>query len=167
MPVQIGSHLFITAAYNIGAKWIDVKSGLKTGTPTIKWENDESFSSQYSTPVVFNGNLYGTAGREDVGNGSYRCVAASSGKVLWSKAGVPVGHSILVGDKIVHLDCKGGLRVIVANEKGYSELFKTRLFDTGARAMPALSNGMLYARSNAARGAGVGELICVQVGESK
>ena len=163
MPVRIGSHLFINSAYGVGAKWIDANSG----SAKIKWENDDSFSSQYSTPVVFGEKLFGTAGREDVGNGSYRCVDPGSGKVLWAKAGVPVGHSILVNDKILHLDCKGGLRVVEANEKKYKQLFTTRLFDKGARSLPALDNGLLYARSNAGRGAGSGDLVCVQVGKTE
>ncbi|MFK7770426.1 MAG: PQQ-binding-like beta-propeller repeat protein [Mariniblastus sp.] len=163
MPVRIGSHLFINAAYSIGAKWIDVESG----TPKIEWANDQSFSSQYSTPVVFNEKLFGSAGREDMGNGSLRCVDPGTGKVLWKQDSVSVGHSILVGGKILHLDCKGGLRVFEANENKYTQLYKTSLFASDARSMPALANGMLYSRSNASRGTGSAELICVQVGESK
>ena len=158
MPLALGEFLFVNAAYGVGAKYFRIQpDGLK-----MIWGNDSSYSSQYSTPVNLQGKLYGTAGREDFRNGSLRCVDAATGNVDWKKD-FPVGHCILVRDQILFLDCQGRLRIVKANPKAYEELASFQLFGS-ARAMPALNNGILYARSNARRGNGT--LIAVQVGSS-
>ncbi|MFT5300421.1 MAG: outer membrane protein assembly factor BamB [Mariniblastus sp.] len=164
MPAQVKidgqDYLFLSAAYGVGAKMLKVSAG---GIEQ-EWANDESFSTQFSTPVFYQGNLFGTAGRQDHANGTFRCVESLTGNVRWSQAKIPVGHSILVGDKIVVLDSDGGLHVIEANGKRFKQLYQTQLFETNVFAMPALSNGLLYARSNAGRD-GRGELICVEIGQ--
>ncbi len=165
MPVRVSlegqEFLFVTAAYGVGARWLAVsQNGVE-----VKWSNDKSFSSQYSTPVFAGGGLFGTAGREDFKDGSYRCIDPSTGKVLWQQDGFPVGHSILVGDQILVLDSSGGFHVIEADKSRFNQLYQTKLFDSEARAMPAVADGLFYARSNSARDtAGMGELICVEVG---
>lgn len=159
MPVVLGSQIFVNSAYGVGAKLLKVDSKLE-----IAWENDESFSSQYSTPVLFGGRLFGTAGREDFRNGSFRCLDPLSGKVVWQKNGIPVGHTILVKDQIILLDSKGKIHIIKADKERFNETFTASLFASGSRSMPALSNGRLFARSNA-RG-DVAEFSCFLVGKS-
>ncbi len=160
MPVKIGEYLFINSAYGVGAKWIN----LVGGQPGIEWENDRTFSSQYSTPVAANGVLFGTAGREDMGNGSFRCIDPNNGKVLWSEDGFAVGHTLFIDGKLLVLDCKGGFHVLNPNPKKFDRIFQTSLFNSKSRAMPAVANGLLYARSNARQGKA--ELICVEIGPS-
>lgn len=158
MPVLVGDHLFVNAAYQVGARWFQLN---EEGDPTVEWENDESFSSQYSTPVYFDGHFFGTAGREDFNNGSFRCFEAATGKVRWSKE-MPVGHSILVGDQIIQIDCESRLRIIEANSEEFVELFSARLFAGPTRCIPALSRGRLFVRSNAI--GQDGKLTCFVVG---
>ena len=156
-----GSFLFVSAAYGVGARWYRVSADK---IETV-WENDSSFSSQYSTPVEFNGLLFGTAGREDYGNGSFRCFDPADGKVMWERAKFSVGHTLLIGKHLLVLDCKGGIHVLSASRSQFDRIYTGRLFDGEARSMPAISNGLLYARSNA-RG-GEGELKCVVIGKSR
>ena len=156
-----GSFIFISAAYGVGARWYRVSPD---AIETV-WKNDNSFSSQYSTPVEFEGSLFGTAGREDYGNGSFRCFDPADGKVNWEQAQFPVGHTFLVGSELLVLDCKGGIHVLNANREKFERIYTGRLFEGDARSMPAISNGLLYARSNAI--AGKGELKCVVIGKSR
>ncbi|MDB4357064.1 hypothetical protein N9Z11_00210, partial [Mariniblastus sp.] len=156
-----GSFIFISAAYGVGARWYRVSPD---AIETV-WKNDNSFSSQYSTPVEFEGSLFGTAGREDYGNGSFRCFDPADGKVNWEQAKFPVGHTFLVGSELLVLDCKGGIHVLNANREKFERIYTGRLFEGDARSMPAISNGLLYARSNAI--AGKGELKCVVIGKSR
>ncbi len=135
------------------------------GKPKLVWGNDESFSSQYSTPIYFRGHLYGTAGREDFANGSFRCVEAETGKVKWSEDGIPVGHTFLVDGQLVLFDSDGHLRLIELSESRFKESANHRIVDGKARAIPAVSNGKFYVRTNASRQ--MGELSCFQIGESK
>lgn len=161
MPLFQDGKVFINSAYGVGAKWIDIRSGKLD----IIWENDDSFSSQYSTPILIDGYLYGTAGREDFRNGSFRCVEAETGRVKWSKSGVPVGHAFLVGSQILLLDSEGYLHAINPSPNRFELAKKVMLFDSPARSIPAISNGKLYARSNS--GGRNGELGCFQIGVSK
>lgn len=162
MPVHVGEFLFFNAAYNVGGRL--VKLDAKNRLIEIPHDSNDQFASQYSTPVVLDGMLYGTAGREDFGNGSFRCVDTSSGKLItkWKREKFPVGHTILVGRIMLTLDSDGGFHVIQANPKKFTQIYQTKLFDSKSRAMPAIADGLFYARSNAVRGKG--ELVCVRVG---
>jgi outer membrane protein assembly factor BamB len=177
MPVRVTlegkEFLFVSAAYGVGAHWLEVSKD----NVDEKWSNDTSFSSQYSTPVFADGGLFGTAGREDFKNGSYRCIDPSNGKVLWQQDDFPVGHSLLVGKQILVLDSSGSFHVIEADKSRFKQVYQTKLFESEARAMPAIANGLYYARSNSSRtrrgfgpprsGPGQGKLVCVEVGKRK
>lgn len=161
LPVFVDNHLFINSAYGVGARWINTAGG------NLKeiWSNDNSFSSQYSTPIYMDDHLFGTAGREDRQNGSFRCVEASTGIVKWSQKSFPVGHTILVDGKLLVLDCKGVLHLIEPDVEEFVELQTAKILPGPGRSLPAFSNGRLYARSNAS--GSTGELGCYQLGESK
>ena len=156
-----GSFVFVSAAYGVGARWYRISNDK---IETI-WKNDRSFSSQYSTPVEFQRALFGTAGREDYGNGSFRCFDPSDGKVLWEQADFPVGHTFLVDSHLLVLDCKGNMHVLKANREKFERIYYSQLFDVDARSMPAVSNGLLFARSNAIAGKGI--LKCVVIGKPR
>lgn len=157
-PIVVGNDLFLTASYGVGAvKAVISKTGVKQ-----TWANDESLSSQYATPVVYKGYLYGTHGREDVGDAELRCVELATGKVMWSKEGYGVAHPILAGDKILLQSVDGRISLIAANPAKYEELATATLANEPTRALPALANGKLFVRTTPAMG---GKLICVQVGE--
>jgi outer membrane protein assembly factor BamB len=161
MPVFTNDHLFINSAYGIGAQWLSTKGGkLET-----VWANDNSFSSHYSTPIYFNGYLYGTAGREDFGNGSFRCVEAATGLVKWTQNDIPVGHTLCVDNQLLLLDCEGTLHQIKPSETRFDQMRSAKILDGPSRSMPAISDGKLFARTNASNKKG--ELSCFQIGESK
>lgn len=157
-PVLLQDGVVLTASYGVGAqrlKWdgSDVAS---------VWANPLSLESQYSTPILHQGYLYGSSGREDRRNGSYRCIDPGTGRVVWSQANLPVGHTIRVGDELIVLDCTGGLHVVAAQPEGFQRRYRTELFAGPARGLPAVSDGRLLARSNFVRGEA--ELACFQVG---
>jgi outer membrane protein assembly factor BamB len=158
MPVLVDGHLLINAAYNVGAKWLRLEDD---GEPTEVWANNDSYSSQYSTPLFKDGFFYGTAGREDFQDGSFRCVEAETGNVQWSKE-MPVGHGILVGARILHVDCKGKLRIVAVNPKAFEEVYSMDLFPVPTRCIPAISRGRLFVRSNAF--GPKGQLTCYAIG---
>ena len=165
MPVQVGKYLFLNAAYNVGGRLVKVDDSNQL--VDVPHDSNDQFASQYSTPVVVGDTFYGTAGREDFNNGSFRCVDVSTGKLKlnWKRERFPVGHTILVGRQMLTLDSEGGFHVIDVNPNKFSRVYQTKLFDSKSRAMPAMANGLFYARSNAVRGKG--ELVCVQVGDGE
>ena len=161
-PVYADGHLFLNSAYNVGGRWVKLSEegdGIKA---EVAWSNNESFASQYSTPIYQDGYLYGTHGREDFQNGSLRCVEAKTGEVKW-KHDVPVGHVILAGDKMLVLENRGTLHLVKLDSEKFQSLANHKVFDGLSRPLPALSNGKLYLRSNGPKG----ELVCLEVGKSK
>lgn len=153
MPVVIDDKIFINAAYNVGGKTLALSGGEKSFgedgyQPKALWSDQEIFASQYSTPVLHKGMLYGTSGREDFGNGSFRCFDALTGKLQWQQPNIPVGHAILVGDRLVFMDHKSNLRLIEASPDGYKQLSEFKLYDSPSKTIPTIANGRLYTRSD-------------------
>lgn len=153
MPVLVGDNVFINGAYNVGGKMLALSRGEKAFgedgyQPKTLWSDQETFASQYSTPVLHNGLLYGTSGREDYGNGSFRCFDPLTGEVKWKQPSVAVGHTLFVGDRLVFMDHKANLRLIEASPDGYKQLSKFRLYDSASKTIPAIAGGRLYSRSD-------------------
>jgi outer membrane protein assembly factor BamB len=161
MPLQFDNFLFVTASYGIGAQLVR----LEKGGPEIVWANDETLSSQYSTPVYYQGYFYGTHGREDVGIAEFRCVEAATGKVMWSERDFPVAHVILAGDKLLILNTQGQLVLAHANPRKFEKLTSAELVASTTRALPALSAGKLYLRTNHDGNRQPNELLCIEVGK--
>ncbi len=157
-PLVFGGKLFVTSSYGVGARFSSLDSAAKS-----LWANDDTLSSQYSTPVEHNGFLYGTHGREDVGVAELRCVEAASGKVRWSKAGYGVVNLILADERLIIVGASGRLALARANPAKYEELASHELVRDVSRALPALSGGRLYVRTNS--GESGGQLHCLAVGQ--
>jgi outer membrane protein assembly factor BamB len=143
-PLVIDSQVFLTASYGIGAALIDVQGS----KPKKVWANDNTLSSQYSTPVARDGYLYGIHGREDSGAAHLRCVELKTGAVMWSQENFGVAHPILAGDKLLLLTIDGELVLVEASPKAYRELGRAPLGKGTTRALPALADGHFYCRSN-------------------
>ena len=157
VPLVLGDHLFVTSSYGVGGLFASLE---KPQVPL--WTNDDSLSSQYSTPVVRGEYLYGIHGREDIPPAHLRCLELRTGKVLWSRDDFGVAHPILAGDKLLLLTVAGELILASAAPDAYHELSRARVSAGITRALPALSNGQFYFRTNID---GAGELKCVSVGE--
>ncbi|MFN7805557.1 MAG: PQQ-binding-like beta-propeller repeat protein [Planctomycetaceae bacterium] len=151
-PVVFENRLFVSASYGIGAVLADISP---TGAKTV-WENNDTMSSQYTTTVLHDGHFYGVHGRADGGESSLRCFDPLTGKILWSRDGFGVAHSILADGKLVLIRDDGTLFLVRAVPTGYEELGKSRVLKETVRALPALSRGKLYLRD--AR-----RLICLDV----
>lgn len=149
-PLAVDGKVFVTASYNVGAALVD----LSKSEPRKLWGDDDTLSSQYTTPVLVKGYLYGTHGREDAGESEYRCIDAATGKVKWSEPNWPVAHTLVVGDTLLAVGSNGQLRVLAASSERYTEQAKISLAASPAntRAIPAFSDGVLFYRTNSGRG---------------
>lgn len=152
-PVVFGDHVFVTASYGIGAAC----AAIGKGGPKVLWENDASMSSQYTTAVQHEGFLYGIDGREDQGVARLRCIEPKTGKVQWTKDGIGCGTLIQADGKLIVLTTNGKLLLVAAESKAYRQLASAELFDTKTFALPALADGLLYARDE-------GTLKCLKIG---
>lgn len=141
-PLVFERRLFVTANYGVGARLMRI--GADAVEPV--WDNDESLSSQYPTPVYRDGFLYGIHGREDVGVGQLRCVEAATGKVRWSVPDFGMAHLILAGDRLLILHVEGRLVLATASPERFQELATATVSGSIARALPALANRRLFVR---------------------
>lgn len=152
-PVVWGNRVLITASYDTGAKLLSISDG----KPTEIWSNDDSLSSHYPTPVWAEGHLFGFHGRQESG-ADLRCIEAETGKVLWSKNGLGIGHLIRIGKRLLVLAENGELLLMSTNPAKPEILARGQIVGLGVRAAPAYSNGRLYARSPK-------KLVCVKLAE--
>jgi len=154
-PLVFNDHLFLSASYGVGA----VYAKLTPNKATVLWQSDDVMSSQFSTAVYRTGHLYGVDGREDLGVARLRCIDAKTGKVLWTEDGFGMAALILAGDNLVILKTNGELVLAKPSPEQFNKLDSARIFKTPSMALPALSEGRLYARDTKT-------LKCVQLGES-
>jgi outer membrane protein assembly factor BamB len=159
-PIVVGNDVFISASYGVGGKLLRFDpAALATGRakPQIIWENDDSLSCHYATPVVKDGMLYGFHGRQDQGPGpEFRCVEWATGKVRWSQEDFGAGTVTLAGDKVIVMSEKGVLRFVAATPNGFKEHGHAQILPATVRAYPAIAGGLLYAR-------GQEQLVCIDL----
>jgi outer membrane protein assembly factor BamB len=153
-PLILGDHVFVSASYGVGAQW--AKIGPRRATTV--WESDDVMSSQYTTCVEKDGVLYGIDGRQDLGVARLRAFDPTTGKVHWTKEGFGTGNLILAGDKLLIMKTDGQLILADPSPESYRPLATAQLFDTTVQALPALSDGLFFARDTKT-------LKCVAVGQ--
>ena len=156
--VTANGDLFLTSSYGIGSLL------LRPAQSTFKIvRQGTDISSQYSTPVVMAGMIFGSDGREDGGEGAYKCLQASDGKLLWSQPNMPICHTIGVGNRVLILGIGGEIWAIDSAEARFQPLWKSNLPAGKYRALPAFSGNRLYMRTSN----GTGDAwYCFQIGAS-
>lgn len=156
MPLVNGSNVFLSASYNIGSHLLKMDGDQLERV----WKNKE-LSSQYSTAIWHDGYIYGSDGREDFGPRDFKCVDAKTGKVKWTKRGFGLVHLIQVGNQALSCSIDGKLSLLNLDPKGFSQVTQAKVFEGGAKSLPALAGGKLYWRSDGPNG----ELKCLAVGK--
>lgn len=153
LPIVIGDHALLTASYGVGSEWLT----LGDNQAAITWKN-ELLSSQYTTPIVSEGLIYGIDGRQDGGPSTLKCIDPQTEKVLWSKPGMKYSTLIGANKQLLIMQTDGVLRMVRLSKDGYDEMGSASLVSGTTRALPALSRGLFYVRNES-------KLICVDLGE--
>ncbi len=170
-PVTVGSQILLSEAYEIGSTLIDAQSL----PPKQIWRDgdsrdDQAFRAHWSTPVVIDGYLYGSSGRNPP-DSDFRCVRLHDRHVQWVHLvrGEQERSSVLLVDGyLVVLGESGSLKLIKPNPEKYqvvasadlSKIDDTRdgtpLLESPCWAAPVLSHGLLYLRGNT-------KLVCLEL----
>ena len=150
-PVLDGGRVFLTASYGTGA--VLLKPKLEEFEPV--WSDHDCLAAHFTTPVLFEGNLYGYHGRQEEGQ-ELRCVDLETGKVRWSEPGFGTGSVIRCGKTLLLLKETGELVLAVASPDKFTPLAQAQVAGSGVRALPALSEGAFYVRDKK-------QLYCVEV----
>ena len=135
--------LFLTSSYGIGS--LLVRPAQSTAQIVHKGGD---LSSQYSTPVVLAGKIFGSDGREDGGEGAYKCLQASDGQLLWEQSEMPICHTIGVGNTLLLLGIGGEIWTVDSSATSFQPLWNSSLPKGKYRALPAFSGNRLYTRTS-------------------
>ena len=141
-PIVIGNDVLLTASYGIGAKLVGI--GKESGQ--THWEGDDILSSQYTTPILDNGVVYGVDGRQDGGAVTLKCIDPEQRKTLWSKPLTDYATLIAADRKLLVQQTDGILRLVKLSPDKFEELGQASLVKGQTRALPALSGGKYFLR---------------------
>ena len=94
----------------------------------ILWESNELLSSQYTTPVVHEGMLFGIHGRQDAGEASLVCLdPAKQGKSFGRKRDLDMQPLIKVNKTLLVMKTDGELVLVKCQTDAYQELARAQL----------------------------------------
>ena len=141
-PVLVGNHVFATASYGIGGLWTQIDRG----NAREVWRNNKIMSSQYTTPILYDGSLIGIDGRQDVGSARLICFNPQTQKIQWSQNDFGYATLLEADNKLIILKTDGTLVLAEASKEAYKELGRAQVLSLTTRALPALSNGLLFVR---------------------
>ena len=141
-PVIQGKQIFLTSSYGVGA----LSGHLEFPTFVTDYAKEEIFASQYATPILLGGLFYGIDGRDDTGPADLKCFDPKTKQLKWTEQNFGYGTQILVDGKLLLLKTNGELVLVEPNAEGYTELAREQVLTGVTRALPALSNGLLYVR---------------------
>lgn len=168
LPVVQNDQILLSEAYEIGSVLLDLKSE----KPQVVWQDtgrlrEHSFRAHWSTPVVFDGFLYGCSGRNQP-DSDFRCVRWSDGQVQWKDRRHERSSVLSIDGYLVVLGETGRLELMrptpekldVVAEVDMSQINDPDdglpLLDYPCWAAPVVSKGLLYLRGN-------GRLICLDL----
>ena len=141
-PLVVEDLIFLSASYGAGASLIRFQER----SPEEIWSRDDVLSNHYANSIYHRGFLYGWHGRQEQGC-EFRCVELKTGKVQWSEVGLKAGSVILAGEDLLLLTERGLLIRAPAVPEGFKPIARAQILPADARALPALANGFLFARS--------------------
>jgi outer membrane protein assembly factor BamB len=149
-PVVCGNYVHHTAGYPLadaGVCRIDYDGGTDTFSAVEEWRKTSALKTTWSTPLFYNGYIYGIYGHKADGTAALKCVNLLTGTEVWSQPNFGMGGLMRVGDKLVVLADYGDIAVVDATNAGYTEVARADMLDGKCWSSPVLSDNRIYARS--------------------
>jgi outer membrane protein assembly factor BamB len=146
-PVVCGDIVYCSAGYGVGAGAAKITKSGDTFTATELWRKPNKVISHWSTPLYFDGHLYGLISFKEFGKGALKCIDIATGNEVWSKDGFGPGGVIMAEGHLLVLNDQGELVLVKADPAAYSEVARFKAVDGKCWSTPALSNGRIYVRS--------------------
>jgi outer membrane protein assembly factor BamB len=149
-PVAAGDIVFCSAGYNVGAGAFKIsKAGAEwKAEQVMRTPGDKKIANHWSTPVLFNGHMYGMFQFKKYGQGPIKCVKLPDGDITWEKDGFGPGHVVLTaGGQVLALSDTGELVLFAAKPDAYSELGRAKILEGKCWTTPVVSNGFVFVRS--------------------
>jgi outer membrane protein assembly factor BamB len=163
-PLVVGNKVLITECYGPGSALLEVKPGsCKEIWTDADRGRAKSLQCHWNTPIHVAGYVYGSSGRH-AENADLRCVALTTGKVMWRERGLARTSLLLVEGHFICLSEEGILLLLKVNADKYEEVSRVELksdkdeplLEYPCWAAPILSHGLLYVR-------GKDRLVCLEL----
>lgn len=139
-PVISENLCLITSGYGNGCAVLELD-----GAGAKELWRTKVLGSQFSTPVVVGGHIYGFDG--SAGSGTLKCVNLKTGTETWRQDGFRHGSLIHADGRLIVLGEKGELVLVDAAPDAYRERGRKRLPNGRYWTVPVLADGRLYVRS--------------------
>jgi hypothetical protein len=146
-PVVCGQYVYHSAGYGVGAGVCRIDWDGANFSAVQVWRKGGDLENQWSTPLYYNGHLYGLYGHDSYGTAALKCVDLLTGNEAWSMPGYGMGGLMRVDDKLVVLADDGDIAVVEAAPAAYTEIARADLLDGKCWSTPVLSDNRIYARS--------------------
>ncbi len=147
-----GKNIFLSKGYGGGCVMLEFNGKeLKS-----LWQN-KNMSSHFSTPIYYNGIIYGSDG--NTGRGKLVAISPETGEVVWKDEESNFCSIILADKTIVSIDERGELSYYDVSSDKLNKLGSKNIVSGGGKywTAPSLSNGKLYIRGSN------GQFTCVKV----
>jgi outer membrane protein assembly factor BamB len=157
-PVVSGDVVYCSAGYGVGAgaARITREGGVWKASEIYRKSGNKPLANHWSTPVVFDGHLFGMFQFKEYGTGPVKCVDVKTGEVKWEKNGFGPGHVIGVDRHVLALSDAGELVLIEATTGGYAEVARADVLPGKCWTTPVVAGGRVFARS-------ASEAVCLDV----
>jgi len=178
-PVVAGNEVLLSETYGPGSVLLTVAAA---GLQTVRQDRagsrpNRSLKSHWATPVLHDGHLYGSSGR-NAGDALLVCADWKTGAIRWTAPGLGRSSMVWADDHLIVLGEFGDLVLVKATPERYEEVSRVRLVakatDAGNAtrrgsenvatellvapcwAAPVIAHGYLYVR-------GQGRLVCLDL----
>jgi len=158
-PVVAGDYVYCSAGYNMGAAGFKIsKAGSEWKAGQVMRVPQKPLANHWSTPILFDGYLYGMFQFKEYGKGPVKCVKLPDGDIKWEQPGFGPGNVILTaGGNVLALTDAGEIVAFKASPDAYKELGRFKAIEGKCWTTPVLSNGRVFVRSTK-------EAACIQLG---
>jgi outer membrane protein assembly factor BamB len=143
-PLVWDDKVFLTSGYGCGGALMRVGPG----GPKVVWET-QALGSQFTSPVLWKGFLYGVSG--NTGRGQVCCVDPATGVARWTRSEAGFCALTLADGKLVLMNERGILIVADATDAAFHQRFSGKVLDGTCWTPPVVSGGLLYVRNDRGR----------------
>jgi len=155
-PIVAGDIIYCSAGYTVGAGAYRIAKKGEQFQSTEIWRKPGKLQNHWSTPVYYQGHLYGIFGFKEYGEAPLQCIELATGTVKWSQPGFGPGNVTLVDGHLLVLGDAGQLAMVEATPVAYREKAKADILEGKCWTTPTYTGGRVYARSTA-------EAVCIDL----
>jgi outer membrane protein assembly factor BamB len=146
-PVVANDLVFCSAGYGVGASVFKISKNVNQWDSETLWRKRNELMNHWSTPLFYEGHLYGIFGFKEYGKAPLQCIDIKTGEITWSKEGFGPGNLIRSGEKLIVLSDDGQLVIVSATPQKYLEFERRKLLTGKCWSTPILGDNYLLARS--------------------